>query len=146
MPKVQSVTIEGPHFEKTGETLVFEFTNPAQINQAWGQIIAHMGQIGIMGEHSSAHGAFTPDPFPDPHTSDPSRDGVGNASEDDQRFDNPDFEGNNLAVGGNGIHGAFQALRFGDQFPNVDAVEETILPFVPDLHGQVSVSVSDINI
>ena len=105
MPKVQRLTFTGPH---PGEIVEFTFTNPAQINQAWGQIIAHMGQEGIMGDHSSSHGAFTPDPFlpdgtVDPHTSDPSRDGVGNASEDDPRFDNPDFEGNNLAVGGNGL-------------------------------------------
>ena len=40
---------------------------------------------------------------------------------------------------------SFQALRFGDPFPG-DIIEETILPFTPDLHGNVSVSVSDINI
>jgi hypothetical protein len=129
----------GPH----GEDLVFDFSNPAQINQAWGQIIAHMGQEGIMGEHSSAHGAFTPDPFlpdgsADPSLSPPARSGVGNSSEDDPRFDNPDFEGNNLSVGGNGLHGVFQALRFGDPFPG-NPVESQIDPFLPILHGQVSV-------
>src|SRR5918994_4295700 len=135
MPKVQSFTINGPHFAQTGEVLVFEFTNPAQINQAWGQIIAHMGQEGIMGEHSSSHGAFTP------NSGDGGRDGVGNSSNDNPRFDNPESDAVNVSVGGNGIHGVFQALRFGDPFPG-DIVEETILPFTPDLHGNVSVSVS----
>jgi hypothetical protein len=139
MPKVQSFTIHGPHFVPTGEVITFEFTNPAQINQAWGQIIAHMGQEGIMGEHSSSHGFFTPDP------GEGGRDGVGNSSNDDIRFDNPDSDAVNVSVGGNGIHGVFQALRFGDPFP-VDIPEGDLDPFTPDLRGQVSVSVSDINV
>src|SRR5215207_2170140 len=68
-----------------------QFVNDAQINQLWGDITSQIGQEGAMGDHSSAQGAFTPDPFApdgtaDPSISDPARDGVGNST-----MDNPNF-------------------------------------------------------
>ena len=99
-----------------------------------------------MGDHSSAHGAFTPDPFlpdgtVDPHLSDPARDGVGNASRDDPDSRTLSSTETTSRMAGMALHGVFQALRFGDPFSQ-RPVESQLEPFVPTLHGQVSVELA----
>lgn len=118
-------------------TVTFTFTNDAQLNQMWGNIASQFGQSGTMGEHTSEAGVFTPD------AGEGGRAGVGNLSNDDVRFDNPDAESQtNLADGGNGLHAVFQAARLGD--PNLPdgAVEATIGPFFPETHGNLTFSAS----
>lgn len=61
----------------------------AKLNRCWGELAAHMGQHGIMGKHSSAHGFFTPDP------GEGGRRGVGNVSKEDH---------GPLSEGGQGLH------------------------------------------
>lgn len=75
---------------------VFAFTTTsalaapeAKINRCWGELAAHMGQNGVMGKHSSAHGFFTPDP------GEGGRRGVGNVSKE---------EHGPLSEGGQGLH------------------------------------------
>src|SRR5215204_5491865 len=103
----------------------FTFVNPAQINQAWGNIASQLGELGVMGEHSSAAGVFTPNP------GDGGRQGVGNVSQDDLRFLPDGAEagtGDALANGAQGFHAVFQAARLGDPHLPGDSVEETIGP------------------
>lgn len=120
-------------FETVLGDVSFTFTNPAQLNQFWGDIASQLGSLGVMGEHSSSHGVFTPDP------GDGGRQGVGNVSKTDLRFLNPDELGeNNLANGGQGLHAVFQALRLGAAGLPPDAVEAQIGPLFPSAHGQVT--------
>lgn len=105
------------------------FTNPAQLNQMWGSIASQLGGAGIMGQHTNANAQFISQP----------RDGVGNVSNDDPRFDNPMFESqNNLSDGGNGLHAVFQAARLGSPALPPGSVEASVGPFFPDAHGQVT--------
>lgn len=127
MPEEQTVI-----FQLKDQEAALTFTNPAQLNQMWGDIASQLGELGVMGEHSSAAGTFTPDP------GDGGRTGVGNLSKDDARFQLPDGDSHtNLADGGQGLHAIFQASRLGD--PNLPdgAIEATIGPLVPDPHGQI---------
>jgi hypothetical protein len=97
-----------------------------------------MAGAGIMGEHSSSHGVFTPDP------GEGGRVGVGNSSKDDPRFqldfDDPSVVNNNGNGGGSqGGHAIFQAQRFGDPNLPPGAIEGTIDPIVPQSHSNVTV-------
>jgi len=100
--------------------------NPAQLNSLWGGTIQQLGQTGIMGEHSSSHGVFTPDPGTG------GRQGVGNLSKTDEDFHNPVGTGNNLSQGGNGLHALYQGVRLGEPGipPGVEADADPILPIV----------------
>jgi hypothetical protein len=139
MPKeTQSFT-----FDTDLGNAVLTFKNPAQLNQMWGSIASQVGQSGIMGEHSSSHGFFTPDP------GEGGRQGVGNLSKTDEDFLNPDptLDGNPLSEGSQGLHGLFQGVRLGD--PTLvppDIVEETVGPFLPETHGNVSITPVDFSI
>jgi hypothetical protein len=119
-------------------TFTFEFNNPSNLNRFWGQTIKEMAGAGIMGEHSSSHGVFTPDP------GEGGRVGVGNSSKDDPRFqldfDDPSVVNNNGNGGGSqGGHAIFQAQRFGDPNLPPGAIEGTIDPIVPQSHSNVTV-------
>ena len=102
-----------------------EADNPAKLNALWGDIASQMGQLGVMGKHSSSHGTFTPDP------GEGGRTGVGNLSKDDPRFqigDSADTPGN---AGTNGTHAISQAVLLGN--PNLPlSVERDIGPLFPD--------------
>lgn len=125
-------------FETVLGDVTFTFTNPAQLNRFWGDIASQLGALGVMGEHSSAHGVFTPDP------GDGGRQGVGNLSKTDLRFLNPDEIDpvNNLAVGGQGLHAVFQAARLGAAGLPPDAIETSIGPLFPDPNGPVTFDVT----
>src|SRR4029077_18951115 len=89
--------------------ITVESQNAANLNSFWGGIASQLAQSGIMGEHTSEAGAFTP------NAGDGGRQGVGNLSKDDPRFDNPTADSQtNLADGGQGFHAVFQAARLGD--------------------------------
>jgi hypothetical protein len=113
-------------FQTNLGTVEVTASNPAQLNQLWGGTSSQLGQTGIMGEHSSSHGVFTPDP------GDGGRDGVGNVTKDNEDFQNPEGDGNNLSQGGQGLHALFQSVRLGDPRlpPSVEADAEPILPTV----------------
>ena len=120
--------------------ITVESQNAANINSFWGSIAHQMGQSGIMGEHSSAAGTFTPNP------GDGGRQGVGNLSKDDPRFDNPGADSNtNLADGGQGFHATFQAARLGDPNLPPGAIEATVGPFFPEAHGNIEIVGSTID-
>ena len=114
-------------------TFTFSSVNDANLNQFWGDIVSQMGQSGIMGGHSSSHGAFTPDP------GEGGRDGVGNST-----MDNPNFlpdgaiagTGDVLAEGGQGFHAVVQGVRLGSDLPG-EPVEETVGPFFPTPDGNI---------
>jgi hypothetical protein len=111
-----------------GDVLV-EANNPAQLNAMWGGTVKQLGQSGIMGEHSSSHGVFTPDP------GDGGREGVGNLSKTDEDFQNPEGTGTtNLSDGGQGLHGLYQGVRLGE--PGLPpGVEADASPILPDFHN-----------
>jgi hypothetical protein len=112
----------------------FTSVNAANLNQFWGDIASDLGNAGIMGQHSSSHGTFTPNP------GDGGRQGVGNLSKNDPRFDNTGLDSHtNLADGGQGLHATFQAARLGDPNLPPGAVEATVGPFFPEGHGNVEV-------
>lgn len=123
-------------FHTTIGDYTFHYSNPAQLNQLWGQIIAELGDLGVMGEHSSAAGAFTPDP------GDGGRAGAGNVSMDNLRFQFPDGDltDNNLADGGQGLHAVFQAARLGDPNLPPEIIEATIGPLFAESNGQITVT------
>lgn len=73
----------------------------ATLNHCWGQLASHLGKNGIMGLHSSAHGAFTPNP------GDGGRKGVGNVSKE---------EHGDLSAGGQGIHAISVGSLLGASF------------------------------
>jgi hypothetical protein len=117
-------------FETVQGDVAFTFTNPAQINQAWGSIASQVAGAGAMGEHSSANGVFISQP----------RDGVGNVSKEDARFQPDGIDGqanNSLADGAQGLHGTFQAARLGDPNLPPGSVESEIGPFFPEVNGQL---------
>lgn len=123
--------------------LTFASVNPANLNQFWGDIASQVAQSGIMGEHSSSHGAFTPDP------GEGGRQGVGNVTKDNPNFLPDGAEagtGDVLANGGQGFHGVFQAARLGD--PNLPGtpVEETVGPFFPEPNGNVTLVSSTVDV
>jgi hypothetical protein len=107
-------------------TFVFETHNPATLNQLWGQVLSEMGQAGIVGEHTSAHGAFISQP----------RDGVGNVSMDNESFQfdfaNAVDDPGTLSAGSQGGHALFQSMLFGSDFLPPDIVEATIDPIYPE--------------
>jgi hypothetical protein len=74
----------------------------ASLNRCWGDIASDVGSAGLMGEHSSAHSPFTPDP------GEGGRRGVGNVSKEDF---------GPLSEGGQGQH----AITNGER---LEAVEE----------------------
>jgi hypothetical protein len=86
---------------------VLEFTNPATLNQFWGEIALLLGEAGIMGEHSSNQGVFTPDPR------DAGCAGVGNMSKTYPSFQPPDefvlLEGL-VSAGSQGLDGCSAGL------------------------------------
>jgi hypothetical protein len=109
-------------------TFTFETAQPATLNQLWGQVLSEMGQAGIVGEHTSSHGFFTPDP------GDGGRTGVGNLSSDNPNFqfqfsDGSTSEG--LSDGSQGGHALFQSMLFGSDFLPPDIVEAQIDPIYP---------------
>lgn len=122
-------------FQTTLGAVTITAKNPAQLNSFFGSIASQLGQSGIMGEHSSSHGVFTPDP------GDGGRAGVGNTSKKVAAFQNPEGTGNPLSDGAQGLHALFQALRLGD--PDAlppGAVEGTVGPFIPRDHPNVTVT------
>ena len=115
-------------FETTRGSVLIEAKNPATLNALWGVAASNLAQQGVMGEHSSSHGFFTPNP------GDGGRQGVGNVSKDDPNFQNPEGVGNNLADGGQGLHGLFQSLRLGPGLPPA-AIESSLAPFLPQANN-----------
>jgi hypothetical protein len=112
-------------FETDAGFILVEANNPAQLNSLWGSTVSTLGSLGIMGEHSSSHGTFTPDPGTGGRT------GVGNLSKDDPDFHNPVGEGNNLSQGGSGLHGIYQSVRLGE--PGLPpGVEADASPFLAE--------------
>lgn len=115
-------------------TDTFEFTthNPATLNQMWGQVLSEMGQAGIVGEHTSEAGAFTP------NAGDGGRTGVGNLSEDNANFQMTFSDGatsDGLSSGSQGGHAVFQSMLFGSDFLPPEIVEAQIDPIYPhDTH------------
>lgn len=88
----------------------------ATLNHCWGDIASQVAQSGIMGEHSSAAGTFTPDP------GDGGRTGVGNVS---KNF-------GDLSDGSQGTHAIVNGGRLGaDSLPD-DIPESTVGPFFCD--------------
>ena len=88
----------------------------ATLNHCWGDIASQVGQSGIMGEHSSAAGTFTPDP------GDGGRTGVGNVS---KNF-------GDLSAGSQGTHAIVNGGRIGaDSLPD-DIPEAGVGPFFCD--------------
>ena len=128
MPEEQTVV-----FQLRDEEAALTFTNPAQLNQMWGDISSQLGEAGVMGDHSSSHGVFTPDP------GEGGRTGVGNLSMDNDNFQFPDSDltDNNMADGGQGLHAIFQASRLGDPNLPEGSAEAEIGPLVPDPNGPV---------
>ena len=112
-------------FQTTKGQILIEAKNPATLNSLWGAGASHLAKEGIMGEHSSSHGFFTPDP------GEGGRQGVGNVTKNDPNFQNPEGADNNLADGGQGLHALFQLLRLGPGLPTA-AVESTLAPFLPE--------------
>jgi hypothetical protein len=123
-------------FDTNIGTYTFTAENAANLNQYWGDIASRLASAGIMGDHSSSHGLFTPDP------GDGGRTGVGNLSRDNGNFQNPleDINGNNLGDGGQGLHAIFQAALLGDDFIPPDAVEAQIGPFTVETSHNVTVT------
>jgi hypothetical protein len=121
-------------FQTNAGVYVFEFTNAANLNRFWGEIASDLGGAGIMGEHSSAAGVFTPDP------GEGGREGVGNLSKDDPRFVPLDAPDADLAGGAQALHALFQAARLGD--PNLPAgsIESTVGPFFVDSTHNITVT------
>jgi len=116
-------------------TDTFHFVNPAQLNQAWGSVASQLAQTGIMGEHTSAAGAFTPDP------GDGGRQGVGNVSTSDPDFVPVGQDSISLSGGAQGMHATYNgALLGGDELPP-GVIEGTIDPIIPHLHGSASVDI-----
>jgi hypothetical protein len=107
-----------------------------QLNQLWGNISSQVAQEGAMGEHSSAHGTSTLEPFSDPL--DPSRDGVGNVSKN--RFEPPGTEegtGDALAGGAQGLHAVLQGALLGSPTLPQTSIEAQIGPLLSDTHGNL---------
>ncbi len=127
----QPVTFD---FETDLGIYTFTAENAANINRFWGEIANTLGQSGIMGEHTSEAGAFTP------NAGDGGRTGVGNLSNDNPDFSNLALDSNtNLADGGQGLHALYQAaLLGGDDLPP-GIVEGTIGPFVVDSSQNIEV-------
>lgn len=121
-------------FQTNAGVYTFEFVNPANLNQFWGEIASDLGGAGIMGEHSSSHGTFTPDP------GDGGRQGVGNLSTDDPRFVPLDAPDGDLAGGAQGLHALFQAARLGDANLPTGAIEATVGPFFVDSTHNITVT------
>ena len=119
--------------------ITVESNNAANLNSFWGGIAHQLGNAGVMGDHSSSHGTFTPNP------GDGGRQGVGNLSKTDPRFDNSASDGNNMADGGQGFHAVFQAARLGDPNLPPGAVEATVGPFFPEEHGNIDIVGSTID-
>jgi len=128
MPETQTTI-----FETDIGDVALTYTNQAQLNQMWGSIASQLGDAGIMGDHTSSQGTFTPDP------GDGGPVGVGNLSKTDEDFINPDASGpNNLASGGQGLHGIYQAARLGEEGLPPDSVEASIGPLFPNTYGNVT--------
>jgi hypothetical protein len=87
--------------------------NPATLNRCWGDIVSQIGRLGAMGEHSSSHGLFTPDP------GDGGRRGVGNVTQEDFGA---------LKDGGQGTHAITNGALLGSDFIPDDAIESQIGP------------------
>ena len=122
MPETSTFTFD----TKLGD-YVFEFSNPATLNRFWGEIASLLGQNGVMGEHSSSHGVFTPDP------GEGGRTGVGNLSKDNPNFQPPDefvLSESSLSAGSQGLHALFQAARLGDPALPDGSAEESVGPFI----------------
>jgi hypothetical protein len=113
----------------------FHFVNPAQINQIWGDMASNLGNAGVMGEHTSSHGVFTPDP------GDGGRQGVGNVSRSDPDFVPVGQTSTDQAHGANGLHATYNAALLGGPEVPPGAVEATVGPFLPDPHGSLSVDI-----
>jgi hypothetical protein len=125
-----SVTTTIPTSE--GE-LTFECVNTANLNVFWGDLVDELAQSGIMGEHSSAAGAFTPDP------GDGGRRGVGNVSMEDFAPDGTVAgTGDALAGGAQGFHATFNASLLGSPDLPPDIVEATVGPFFPEPVGNIT--------
>lgn len=66
----------------------------ATLNRCWGELAAYMGENGIMGQHSSAHGFFTPDP------GEGGRKGVGNVTKEEHSDPSEGGQGEHAIVVG----------------------------------------------
>lgn len=99
-----------------GTSSVAEADSPANNNVCWGKGASHLAKSGIMGEHTSAHGTFTPDP------GDGGRRGVGNVSKE---------EHGDLSQGGQGRHAVNVGIFLGrDDLPFLAGTPEgSIEPF-----------------
>jgi hypothetical protein len=82
-------------------------------NRAWGDISSQVARSGIMGEHSSSHGTFTPDP------GEGGRTGVGNVS---KSF-------GELSDGAQGTHAIVNGSRLGSDSLPEGSIESTVGPF-----------------
>ena len=132
MPETSTFTFD----TKLGD-YVFEFSNPATLNRFWGEIASLLGQNGVMGEHSSSHGVFTPDP------GEGGRTGVGNLSKDNPNFQPPDdfvLSESSLSAGSQGLHALFQAARLGDPALPDGSAEESVGPFIVESTPTVTVT------
>jgi hypothetical protein len=128
----QPVTFD---FETDLGTYTFTADNAANVNRFWGDIASDLGNAGIMGEHTSAAGAFTPDP------GDGGRTGVGNLSRDNPDFQNLELDSNtNLADGGQGLHGVYQAALLGSDELPPGIVEATLDPIVVESTQNIEVT------
>jgi len=96
---------------------------PATTNQCWGDVASEMGQRGIMGQHSSSHSVFTPDP------GDGGREGVANQNQ--VLADDGVISTGDPGEGGNGLH----AIAVGELVGTINPVtgaEGTADPIVCD--------------
>ena len=97
--------------------------SPANNNVCWGKAASHLATSGIMGKHSSAHGAFTPDPGTG------GRRGVGNVSKEDHG--DPTAPGGGMSQGAQGQHAVNVGINLGrDDLPFLAGTPEgSIEPF-----------------
>ena len=88
----------------------------ATLNACWGDIASQVARSGIMGQHSSSHGLFTPDP------GEGGRTGVGNVS---KNF-------GDLSSGAQGTHAIVNGGRLGADSLPPDIPEANVGPFECD--------------
>lgn len=92
-----------------GVSSLAEADSPANNNVCWGKAASYLGSNGIMGQHTSAHGFFTPNP------GDGGRRGVGNVSKEDHSLD-PTAPGGGLSQGAQGQHAVNVGINLGSPF------------------------------
>jgi len=119
--------------ETDAGTDTFTFVNTANINQLWGNVASQVAQTGIMGEHTSEAGVFTP------NAGDGGRTGVGNVSTSDEDFVPVGQDSVTLSGGAQGLHATYNGALLGGPEVPPDSVEATIGPLFPEPHGTLDV-------